>query len=95
MNRAKIYEICKNPWFERTVVTLLFINMLVLALMTFPSIKTSSWFEWLTVLDNIILALFVLELLLRCRGDRLFSVSQKPGACQPGGPRQQQLRIQP
>ena len=38
---------------------------------------------------------FTLELLLRCRGDRLPAVSQKPGACQPGGPRQQQLRIQP
>ena len=71
MNRAKIYEICKNPWFERTVVTLLFINMLVLALMTFPSIKNSSWFEWLTVLDNVILALFVLELLLRLFAERL------------------------
>jgi len=71
MNRAKIYEICKSSWFERTVVILLFVNMIVLALMTFPSIKTASWYGWLALLDNIILALFVLELLLRLIAERM------------------------
>ena len=70
MNRAKINEICKSSWFERTVITLLFVNMIVLALMTFPSVKDASWYGWLTALDNIILALFVLELALRLFAER-------------------------
>lgn len=64
MMRSRLQHLVETPWFTRTVMALIVVNAVVLGLETYPTIMT-SYGALLTVLDGIILWVFVAELGLR------------------------------
>jgi len=62
--RARLLALTESPLFQRTIVVLIVVNAAILGLETSPSVMTTVG-ETLLALDRAILAVFVVELLLR------------------------------
>ena len=69
--KAVIQKIVNNALFNRVVIFLLAINLVILALLTFPDIKTSSFGAVLYILDDTILYFFVCEIIMRIIAEKL------------------------
>jgi len=69
--REVVKKIVYNTLFNRVVIFLLAINLVILALLTFQNIKTSSFGAVLSILDDTILYFFVCEIILRIIAEKL------------------------
>ena len=66
MNTLKSFV--EHPLFERTILVLIFINAIVLGLETSPAVMSKVG-SMLQMIDGVILAIFVIELILRLAAD--------------------------
>jgi len=62
--RARLAELVRHPRFEHSIIALIAVNAVILGLETAPEVMASAG-AFLTTLDRIILAVFVVELALR------------------------------
>jgi voltage-gated sodium channel len=62
--RAKVAALVAAPWFDRAIIALIGLNAITLGLETYPAVM-SRFGGFLTFVDQLILAVFVGELVLR------------------------------
>jgi len=60
----------QTPLVQNALIVLILINAAILGLETFPGVR-SDWGDWLRALDQTILAVFVLEIVLRLLAHRM------------------------
>jgi len=68
--RRQIHDWLNQPWFQRTILTLIVINAVILGLETSPTVMQAAG-PWILLIDKGILAVFVTEIALRLYVHRL------------------------
>lgn len=68
--RARIRALVEARWFQHAVIALIVLNAITLGLETAPEVASAHG-QWLDLLDRAVLAVFVVELLLRLYAHRL------------------------
>jgi len=68
--RLRLAEWIEQPRLQRLLIALILINAVVLGLETSPAIM-AAWGDWLVAADRLILAVFVVEIVLRLLAHRL------------------------
>jgi voltage-gated sodium channel len=68
--RRQVHDWLNQPWFQRTILTLIVINAVILGLETSPTVMQAAG-PWILLIDKGILAVFVTEIALRLYVHRL------------------------
>ncbi len=68
--RQRLIVWLETPLIQRSLITLILVNAVILGLETSPSVM-SAWGPWLIAADQAILAIFVVEIALRLAAHRL------------------------
>jgi voltage-gated sodium channel len=68
--RRQVHDWLNQTWFQRTILTLIVVNAVILGLETSPSVMQAAG-PWILMIDQGILAVFVMEIALRMYVHRL------------------------